>query len=44
MRHTLLFLSLGLAVSASAQAQPSGGTTLPVGNVGNRAVLRLQPA
>lgn len=39
MRHTLLFLSLGLALSAEAEAQPRGGTTLPVGNVGASAVL-----
>jgi YVTN family beta-propeller protein len=39
MRRTLVFLSLGLAISAGAQAQPRGGTTLAVGNVGNSAVL-----
>src|SRR5215470_6135606 len=39
MRHMLVFLSLGLAFSADAHAQPRGGTTLPVGNVGASAVL-----
>jgi hypothetical protein len=39
MPRMLVFLSLGLAFSAEAQAQPRGGTTLPVGNVGASAVL-----
>ena len=30
MRHILLSLSLGLAFSATAQAQPRGGTTQAV--------------
>jgi YVTN family beta-propeller protein len=39
MRRTLVFLSLGLMVPADLHAQPRGGTTLPVGNFGNSAVL-----
>ena len=39
MRRTLILLSLGLVYSADLHAQPRGGTTLPVGNIGNSAVL-----
>lgn len=39
MRRMFVFLSLGLGFSAAVHAQPRGGTTLPVGNVGNSAVL-----
>jgi hypothetical protein len=39
MRCTLVFLSFGLAISVDARAQPRGGTTLPVGNIGGSAVL-----
>ena len=39
MRRTLVLLWLGLAIPVDARAQPRGGTTLPVGNVGGSAVL-----